>query len=61
MDSVEFEQHVLAQFEVEGGERLVEQKELWLVYERARYRYALFLPATYGVGLAGGEPFEADD
>ena len=45
LDPDELELHLLAQLEVEGAERLVEQKDGGLVDERTRQRDALLLSA----------------
>ena len=45
LDALELELHLLAQLEVEGAERLVEQQHRRLVRQRARERDALLLTA----------------
>ena len=51
VDEVELDLHVLAQLQVERGERLVEQQHLRVVDERPGDRDALLLPAADLVGL----------
>ena len=45
LEPLELEAHLLAQLQIEAGERLVEQEEPRLGHERARQREALLLPA----------------
>ena len=54
VDGVELDEHVLAQLEVERGERLVEEQHLRAVDEGARDGDALLLPAGELVGVLPG-------
>ena len=56
LDALQLDLHLLAQLEVEGAERLVEQEHARVVDERARQRDPLLLPAGQLVRLA---PLEA--
>ena len=61
VNSVELEEHILAQFEVESRKRFVEEQEFRTVDKRPCYRHALFLSAADCVGHTRAVPFEADD
>ena len=56
LDAAEFELHLLAQFAVERGERLVEEQKVGLEDQRARDRDALLLPAGQFVDAPPPEP-----
>jgi hypothetical protein len=61
VDRIEFEEHVLSELGVEGGQGLVEEKDGGLIYERSRYRDALFLSAGKHRGLLVGVRLELDE
>ena len=61
LDALQLELHDLAQLEVEGAERLVEQQRLRLVDEGPGQRHALLLAARELRRLAPGEVLEPDD
>ena len=61
LDALELELHGLAELEVEGGERLVEQERRRLVHQRPGQRDALLLAAGELRGPALGEVAHADD
>ena len=54
VDHVELDEHPLAELEVEGGQRLVEEEHLRLVDEGPGDGHALFLPAREEVRLLCG-------
>ncbi len=45
LDALQLHLELLAELQVEGAERLVEEQHLGTVHERARERHALLLPA----------------
>ena len=45
LDRLELDLHLLAQLQVEGAERLVQQQDAWAVHQRARQRDPLPLTA----------------
>src|SRR5262249_12583397 len=61
LDALELELHLLAQFEVQGAERLVEQQDSRLIDERACERDPLLLAARQLRGLARLEAGEIDE
>ena len=61
LDALQLELHLLAQLEVEGTERLVEEKHARPVHERPRERDPLLLPARELPRLAPLEPGKADE
>ena len=59
LDRLELELHLLAELQVEGAERLVEEQDAGAIHERARERDALPLPArelARAAPLVAGEP-----
>ena len=60
LDRLELDLHLLAELEVEGAERLVEEQHPRPIDERARERDPLALPARQLAGLAPVEPVEPD-
>jgi len=60
LDPLELELHLLAQLQVEGAERLVEQEHLRTIDERPRQGDALLLTAGELARLAVLHAFEAD-
>ncbi len=45
LQGLQFALHLFAEVGVEGGERFVEQQELWPIHEGASQRHALLLAA----------------
>ena len=60
LDVLELELHLLAQLQVEGAERLVEEKRRRAVHERPRQGNSLLLAARELDRLALAHPFELD-
>src|SRR6185437_16701618 len=60
LDRLQLELHLLAELEVEGAERLVEEQHARVVDERARERDPLLLAARELPRLAPAEPGEPD-
>ena len=60
MQAPQLQLHAAAEFQVECGERLVEQQRARPVHQRARQRHALLLPAGQLRGVARAETFHAD-
>ena len=61
MQRANLDSHLLAQFGVEIGQRLVEQQDRRLVHQRARQRHALLLTAGQLRGATLLQTAQADD
>ena len=60
LDILEEELHLLAQLDIEGGQRLVEQDEARLADDGPGQRHALALPAGELGGIAVGQRAQLD-
>ena len=60
MNVFQLDLHILAQFEVEGGQRLVEQQHFRTGYHGTRNGYALLLPTRQSADFPSLKAFEVD-
>ena len=61
LDAFQFDLHILAQLQIQRGQRLVQKQDLGPVHQGAGDGHALLLTTGEGVGLAVLETLEVDD